>query len=396
MEIGYNKLDITPDYPVRMAGYNRKEKSIGCLDPIEIHSLFIKNNDDYVVISLLDSIIIEDSVIQPVKEILEKKYRFKKENIIIGCIHTHSAPAYFKPFFEDVQVEEELQQLLIKQFCTSIMNAHLSLKKRDISISQTTIDGLYGNRNNKDGYSDKDITVLAFKDHEKIFYSLLFIATHPTILDGSNLYLSADLIGYIRKKYVETFHHPCMIANGCCGDISTRFYRESNGKDELERVSSEIVRQLTYSHKLNYSIHTLKTSTVVEEYTYHGNDAFITRELRHLKNKDDPISLMLYNTLKIKKEKSPMTLKLTSHIIILGDVIIITLPGDITSSLGKMIKDAFPDYLVLTIGYCENYSNYFVCEEEYGKYFESYISRLEKGNADQYVNRIINETKRLL
>lgn len=56
-----------------------------------------------------------------------------------------------------------------------------------------------------------------------------------------------------------------MIANGCCGDVSTRFYRESSGKDELERVSNEIIKQMNHLHKLNYSINTLKTSTVAKE-----------------------------------------------------------------------------------------------------------------------------------
>lgn len=201
------------------------------------------------------------------KKKLKDEYGLKEENIIIGCIHSHSAPAYFKTFFEDVQIKEKLQKLLIDQFCTSIMNAHLSLKELDINITQTSIDGLYGNRNVRDAYSNKDLTILEFKDNGEVLHSLLFIATYPTILNGSNLYLSVDLIGFIRKKYLEKFRNPCMIANGCCGDVSTRFYRESSCKDELERVSNEIIKQMNHLHKLNYSINTLKTSTVAKENT---------------------------------------------------------------------------------------------------------------------------------
>ena len=62
----------------------------------------------------------------------------------------------------------------------------------------------------------------------------------------------------------------------------------------------------------------------------------------------------------------------------------------------QRIQDAFSDYLVILIGYCENYSNYFVCEEDYGKYFETYISRLNKGNADTFIQSIINETNQLI
>ena len=48
MEVGYHKLDITPTVPVHIAGYNRKELSKGVLDPIEINSLVIKENNKTV------------------------------------------------------------------------------------------------------------------------------------------------------------------------------------------------------------------------------------------------------------------------------------------------------------------------------------------------------------
>ncbi len=62
MEVGYHKLDITPTVPVHIAGYNRKELSKGVLDPIEINSLVIKENNKMIIFSILDSIIIENSV----------------------------------------------------------------------------------------------------------------------------------------------------------------------------------------------------------------------------------------------------------------------------------------------------------------------------------------------
>ena len=79
-----------------------------------------------------------------------------------------------------------------------------------------------------------------------------------------------------------------------------------------------------------------------------------------------------------------------------ASLIFISLPGDITAILGKRIREAFPNHLVIILGYCENYSNYFVCKEDYGQYFETYISRLEKGNADLFIQGVINETKKLI
>lgn len=142
MEVGYHKLDITPTVPVHIAGYNRKELSKGVLDPIEINSLVIKENNKIIIFSILDSIIIENSVILPIKEAIFKEFGIPYEQIIIGCIHTHSAPAYFKPFFENVYIDPKLQENLIQSFIKSISTAINSLEEATLSLKTTQIEGL--------------------------------------------------------------------------------------------------------------------------------------------------------------------------------------------------------------------------------------------------------------
>ena len=96
MKIGYHKYKITPTGAVHMAGYGRQKKSTGILDPIEINTLVISIQNQFFILSILDSIIMENSVIIPVKNAISEKYNISQDQIIIGCIHTHSAPAYFK------------------------------------------------------------------------------------------------------------------------------------------------------------------------------------------------------------------------------------------------------------------------------------------------------------
>ena len=405
MKIGYNKLDITPKKPVYMAGYNRPFKSNGVLDPIEINTMVLCYNEKLFIISILDSIIIENSVIIPVKNKISQKYHISEDQIIIGCIHTHSAPAYFKLFFENTNVEDQLQKQLLSQFEESIQKAISSMVDASYSIKHTLIDGVYGNRNTMDGQSDKNAYIIKFMNthSKKTIFSLISLACHPTILNQKNQKLSADLLGQIRLQYQKTYQHPCMIINGCCGDVSTRFYREGSGEDELKRVSSEIFNQLQMAEELDAFITTLNFSSYQHDYIYTGKDQFITQTIpqleqyisSHPENKDVPYKQMLLNNLKLKRQKSPMTLSLYSHIVNLGNILLITLPGDITAIFAKRIRDAFKDKVVIIMGYCENYSNYFVCEEDYGLYFETYISRLEKGNADDFINHTIASAKEL-
>ena len=407
MKIGYHKYKITPTGAVHMAGYGRQKKSTGILDPIEINTLVISIQNQFFILSILDSIIMENSVIIPVKNAISEKYNISQDQIIIGCIHTHSAPAYFKPFFENVEIEEELQQSLIIQFIDSINQAMTSLEDATYQLEKTTIKGLYGNRNEMNGYSNKDVIAIHFiKNNETLpFFTLLSMACHPTILNGTNLKLSADLIGAIRLLYQEKYQHECMIINGCCGDVSTRFYRQLSGEAELTRVSHEIIDQFNNLNEIYYPMTQIQSSHIVQEYTFDGRTHEFTQmkisELQktiqeHPDTQDAFMAETLLKSLLLKVKMSPMTLSLKSNIVIMGKVIFISLPGDITAILGKRIQDAFSDYLVILIGYCENYSNYFVCEEDYGKYFETYISRLNKGNADTFIQSIINETNQLI
>lgn len=405
MKVGYHKLDITPKKDVYMAGYNRPYQSNGILDPIEINTMIISYHEKLFILSILDSIIIEDSVIQPVKKKVCQKYHIHEQQIILGCIHTHSAPAFFKPFFEKTVVEEELQNQLVSQFINSIDHAMNSLCEVSLKIKHTLIEGLYGNRNKKNGYADKNLYIFEFKHKysQLPFFSLISLACHPTILNQYNRLLSADLFGHIRLKYQQYFQQDCMIVNGCCGDVSTRFYRQLNGQDELERVSQLLLQQIIQAQDIHFEINDLRWKNYKKKYTYSGQDEFITHTITYLqqtiqdnnlKNNTSMEELFLRNLI-FKKEKSPMTLSLYSHIIYLGDILIISLPGDITAIFEKQIRKAFPNKLVIILGYCENYSNYFVCEDDYGLYFETYISRLEKGNADHFIHHVIQTAKEL-
>lgn len=405
MKFGFSKKDITPKERVYMAGYGRKEKSKGVLDPIEINAFALNDGIKDIVFCLIDGIIMEDSVIKPVKNALYKEFLLNEDQIVIGCIHTHSAPAYFKLYFEDTKVELSLRLQLIRQTIGTIKEALSSMQEASCTIDRCTIEGLYGNRNIMNDYSNKNIYSFNFIHEDQPIATIMQMACHPTILDGSNYLLSADLLGWVRKKVQKTNKVPVMIMNGCTGDVSTRFYRQKKGIEELDRVSEEITKQLKNKHSIPYHLGPIRYAQINKSYTFDAsNDPWTQKEIAILEKKkqeETDSKLVAYYTqllrnLKIKCENSPMKLDLTSHIFLSGNVLFITLPGDITAKLGKRLEEAFPQYLVIPVCYCENYSNYFVSEEDYGKYFESYISRMPVGGPDDLIETIIQQTRQMI
>ena len=396
MKIGFDKIDITPKEPVYMAGYGRKEKSKGVLDAIEINSAVLEISGKLLVLIVLDAIMLEKKFCDDIRNEVIKSIPTTKENVIISCTHTHSAPAFFKLTFENTVVEEALQNYAKEKMIASIKQSYSKLTECNIQFKTCMIDGLYGNRNVKEGWSDKSITVLEFYNNEQLIYSLLNISVHPTILDGSNFMLSGDLLGVLRKKYAAIIKAPVLIVNGTTGDVSTRFYRQRSGIEELEYVTDEIIKQLeTKMIMKNISI-AYNDATIVS-YITHSNFSNDPTTLRLLQedSKDNP-NYFLQDRCKRKLELGKFDLELMSYIIKLGDLFIITLPGDVVSSFGKMIKESLEDYQVLIICYANSYCNYLVEQEQYGKYFETFNSRCNDGEADKFINNVIETAKNMI
>lgn len=405
MKAAFDKFDITPTTPVYMAGYSRKSKSTGVLDPIEINTLALEIDGMNLIISIFDSIIIEESFVNSIKNEINKKLNIPAENVIIGCIHTHSAPGFFKLAFEDTIVEPELTEKTKENIIESIIKAHNKLEEASVKFEKTMIEGLYGNRNLKNGYADKSVNVLNFYNkHHSLIGSFTNISVHPTILNGNNLLLSADLIGFLRKKLQKDLNAPVLISNGTCGDVSTRFYRNMSGLQELEYTSSSIADQMknnTVSKVLNLNkpkIATVSMTSVFDK----AKDDFNNSELEKLYNKLDTAKEAEYTYLKFlisrlekKNLLSPYELHLTSTIFKTNELMIITLPGDVNSYFAKLIKESFPDKEVIIIGYSNAYVSYMVECENYGKYFETFNTRLSRNVSDTFINNVIANAKAL-
>lgn len=390
------KYNVTPIQPVHMAGYNRLDKSTGVLDSIQINTLIIELNHETFVYSYLDSIMITTEFTTSIREEIHKILSIKKENINIGCIHTHSAPAYFKLQFENTIVEQELQDNAKSKIIESIIEANSKLEECILSYGETQIEGLYGNRNRIDGPCDKTASLLQIKNlNGDLVGNCLNISVHPTILDGTNYKLSGDLLGWVRNKYEKETNAPTLIFNGTTGDVSTRFFRSNSHSDELQEVSSEITKYFLDITTKPIDINESKYNQV--QFTTHSdfrNDP-VNRSFIDKANKT-PLDEHLKDRALLKESWGEFDLYLESTVLVLGKLIIICLPGDVVSSFGLKIKEIFKDYHVMISCYSNAYTNYIVNIEEYGKYFETVISRCQKGEADKFIDNVITCIKELI
>lgn len=400
--VGVDKVDVTPQRPCRMNGYNRSELSTGVLDPIQVNSLALTYENESFVLCVVDAIMISPEFAQAARDEISRRCGIPAENITVCCIHTHSAPAFFKLAFEDTPAEDELTRALLTSTIESACRAWEAKRPVTPTMERAEIEGLYGNRNIKFGPEDKSCTVITFTaDDGATVGKLLNISTHPTILNGKSMVLSADLIGQLRLRLEDAWGCPVICTNGTCGDVSTRFYRQGEGQPELMRTADELACQvldglapvaLTSTGGTRAS-GLIRMPTVFDART----DEDWKRMTEAIEADPTAPTYPFYSARqKLKLEMSPINLTLVSHFAIFGNVIVITMPGDTLSSFGLKLKQAFPAFEVIVIGYANTYCNYLVPEEEYGKYFETFNSRTPRGACDRFVERIIGTIKSFL
>ena len=92
--VGVAKIDVTPDYPIRLNGFgNRRKESEGVTQRIWVKALTIGNDEKNSAILLtLDNLGIRLPMLDEVAARLKKKAGITRDRIVLSFSHTHTAP----------------------------------------------------------------------------------------------------------------------------------------------------------------------------------------------------------------------------------------------------------------------------------------------------------------
>lgn len=386
-----------------MAGYSRTELSDSVLDPIQINTIAFEIQNESFILCVLDSIMVEEEFCIQVKARITQHTGIPSEHIVVACIHTHSAPAYFKLAFEDTHVEPELRAGACEAMVNSAQRAWSSLEEAHVELERMCVEGLYGNRNIKGGVEDKSCQLLTFRATSGEPLGALFsLSAHPTILNGSSRALSADLIGQARLLLEQQLACPVACVNGTCGDVSTRFFRTASGVEELTSTARSLVgqfleRRCTVTLADGPVCCGRIERTCIYDAAHDPDWQAMTARIQHDLDSahPDPSSTFLMDRQQRKLAMGVVHLNLISQFYLMGNLLIVTLPGDICSELGRRIKQAFDDLEVIIIGYANTYCNYLVPSSDYGRYFETFNSRLARGDSDAFIESVIGSIESL-
>lgn len=395
MRVTFDQIDITPTQPEYFSGYGRSEKSQGVHDALRMNYLKIEFEAANLFIFSLDLLNVNRSFSKKVEEKINELYPKDENIVLITAIHTHSGPAVFSLPSLTHPVNPELEEEVYRKAIQLLANSSVSSEVSRVELVTGEIEGAYGNRNDPEAYGDKNFYRFDFFQEEKLVGAVVNLACHPTILKQDNLLFSADLFGSIRSHLENALACPVVMLNGASGDNSSRYY--SKGKDfkEVGRLGEEISQQiLTRGERRNVDLSLLAHSVFEENILYDPqSDAFWIEKYKALgEEKDTALKEVLTTHLERKMNPESQWVSLKSQQLIFEQFVVLTYSGEVTSAFAKKIRSRF-DCPVIIVGYEQDYVSYLVEEENYGKYFESYLTRLPKGAADRFIEKTTRVTE---
>lgn len=387
MQLGCGEIDITPHFPINLGGYGaRKFPAKGVASNLYARGFLFEHEGLRTGLITADLIMLNREQVRKVQAEASRLTGVSPDNIVISCSHTHSGPSTFTLTGLGNPPDPDYINWLLKALAGTLVLAENNLEPVRVGSASTTIQGLSSNRRDPGYPVDRELIVLGFQDNSAKLKALLFnFPCHPTVLGADNLLVSAEYPGAavaaIKKLYPKTV---TAFINGACGDISARFLRRSQTHEEVQRLGiilggniAALAASLSFSAD-HLAAHNL---TVPIQHKEVPEPALITAEiqrwqgqLQELKEKGAPAAeLRLAQTglegAMIQREYAKVrdSLETEAHLSVwkLGPVGLVTMPGELFSSLGQKIKGESPFPATIVAGYSNGYIGYIPDQEAY-------------------------------
>ena len=222
---GVARVDITPEDPIRMAGYAaRKEVSRGVAMQLWAKALAIEDRKgSRVVLVTTDLIGLPASVSDVVAAEVTKSYGLERSRLILNSSHTHAGPVVWRSGRLTAELPDE-QKRVVMEYRSALVGQLVALVGAALE-RLTPVELHYGtgearfavNRREKTpagvkigvnpgGPTDPRVPVIRITRPDGSILAVVFgYACHNTTLVGTNLTISGDYAGHAQALVEETY-----------------------------------------------------------------------------------------------------------------------------------------------------------------------------------------------
>jgi len=264
-EIGVAKIDITPNYPIRLCGYAvRKKESEGIAQHLWAKALAIgSDKEGPAILITVDNTGVPASIRNEIAQRLSKK-GISSDRIALCSSHSHTAPClagnlptlFGEPLPPEHRAHiERYTHELVDALEKVAFDALKARRPSKLSWGQGSA-AFAANRRTKGGPTDHDLPILVVTDaKDKLRAIFANYACHCTTLGGETNFVCGDWAGYA-QEYLERDHPGAisLIAIGCGADANpaprgTIDFAKKHGEEIGSAVNQLLAHTLTPIHE---------------------------------------------------------------------------------------------------------------------------------------------------
>jgi len=225
------ETNITPPIGIWLAGFaGRSSGCIGVHDELHARALVLDDGLSLACIMSMDLIALDFDLVEAIRDGIARKVGIPAERILLNCSHTHSGPG--TRTFRTMGERDELYcNVMARKVVGAVQQAadmlepvslrwgrapvRIGVNRRERRNEQTVIG------QNPKGAVQPYVDVLRVDREDQTPLAVLFAyATHPVVLGGQNLWVSADYpgmaCGFLRRVGMGM----PMFLQGCAGNVN--------------------------------------------------------------------------------------------------------------------------------------------------------------------------------
>jgi hypothetical protein len=232
---GAAKVAVTPAEPIWLAGYaSRNQPSEGVLQDIYVKALALKYQDDSAVVILTSDLMgFSHSMIEEVRQKVERQFGLLAERLLMNASHSHSSPVTtgILPLYYELDEQQQgivarYTQKLSEKMVEVIGAALKNLEPSDLAFEQGLAGFAVNRRRSRPGLRklpgpvDHDVPVLRVRDMQgKLRFVVMGYACHSTTLSGYQI--SGDYAGFAQAELEQVYPGSiALFVAGCGADIN--------------------------------------------------------------------------------------------------------------------------------------------------------------------------------
>jgi neutral ceramidase len=236
---GYAACDITPPVGVDLTGFiARTGPSTGIRDPLSARGLVLDDGRTRIALIACDVLGFEADFVRRVRAGITEATGIPASHALIAATHTHSGPATM--FLQDCgERDEGYMQELEQRLVDLCVQAFAALEPARLAIGRNeNVEGVH-NRRRPGDMIDPEIGLLRVERGDGSLLALLVnYACHPTTLSSDNRLISADYPGLVRTELEAATGAPVLFLMGAIGDVGP----VERGPASLERIGKAVAR----------------------------------------------------------------------------------------------------------------------------------------------------------